>query len=122
MIAVDHSSYSLKAAEAGFALAQGLHAEVAVVCVVDKEKIPVDADLGHTPEENEESVREEAEKTIGQYIGNYAGVGKVSRFTPEGEPGQEIVRLAGEWGAEMIVLGTHGRSGLTRMLTGSVAE
>lgn len=39
-----------------------------------------------------------------------------------GDPAGEIVRIAGEEGAEMIVLGTHGRSGLTRMLMGSVAE
>jgi nucleotide-binding universal stress UspA family protein len=39
-----------------------------------------------------------------------------------GDPAGEIVRIAGEEGAEMIVLGTHGRSGMTRMLMGSVAE
>jgi nucleotide-binding universal stress UspA family protein len=39
-----------------------------------------------------------------------------------GDPAGEIVRLAGEEGAEMIVLGTHGRTGMTRLLMGSVAE
>ncbi|MEI6255934.1 MAG: universal stress protein [Planctomycetota bacterium] len=39
-----------------------------------------------------------------------------------GDPASEIVRIAAEEGAEMIVIGTHGRSGLTRMLMGSVAE
>ena len=39
-----------------------------------------------------------------------------------GDPAGEIVRIAGEEGAEMIVLGTHGRSGMARMLMGSVAE
>ena len=39
-----------------------------------------------------------------------------------GDPAGEIVRIAAEEGAEMIVLGTHGRSGMTRMLMGSVAE
>jgi len=39
-----------------------------------------------------------------------------------GDPAGEIVRIAGEEGAEMIVLGTHGRSGMSRMLMGSVAE
>jgi len=39
-----------------------------------------------------------------------------------GDPAGEIVRIAGEEGAEMIVLGTHGRTGMTRMLMGSVAE
>jgi len=39
-----------------------------------------------------------------------------------GDPAGEIVRIATEEGAELIVLGTHGRSGMTRMLMGSVAE
>jgi nucleotide-binding universal stress UspA family protein len=39
-----------------------------------------------------------------------------------GDPAGEIVRIAAEEGAEMIVLGTHGRTGVTRLLMGSVAE
>jgi len=39
-----------------------------------------------------------------------------------GDPASEIVRIADERKADMIVLGTHGRTGLTRMLMGSVAE
>jgi len=39
-----------------------------------------------------------------------------------GDPAGEIVRIAADEGAEMIVLGTHGRTGMTRLLMGSVAE
>ena len=39
-----------------------------------------------------------------------------------GDPAGEIVRLAGEENAEMIILGTHGRTGMLRLLMGSVAE
>jgi len=39
-----------------------------------------------------------------------------------GDPAGEIVRIAADEGAEMIVLGTHGRTGMTRILMGSVAE
>jgi nucleotide-binding universal stress UspA family protein len=39
-----------------------------------------------------------------------------------GDPAGEIVRIAAEEAADMIVLGTHGRSGISRMLMGSVAE
>ncbi len=39
-----------------------------------------------------------------------------------GDPAGEICRIAAEEGAEMIVLGTHGRTGLLRLLMGSVAE
>jgi len=39
-----------------------------------------------------------------------------------GDPASEIVRMAADESAEMIVLGTHGRTGMTRLLMGSVAE
>jgi universal stress protein A len=39
-----------------------------------------------------------------------------------GDPAAEIVRIAEEEKPEMIVMGTHGRTGLTRLLMGSVAE
>jgi nucleotide-binding universal stress UspA family protein len=39
-----------------------------------------------------------------------------------GEPATEIVRLAEEQSADLIVMGTHGRTGLKRLLMGSVAE
>ncbi len=40
----------------------------------------------------------------------------------EGDPGTEIVRLAREIHCDLIVMGTHGRTGLGRLLLGSVAE
>ena len=39
-----------------------------------------------------------------------------------GDPASSIVRLAAEEGVELIVMGTHGRTGLMRLLMGSVAE
>lgn len=39
-----------------------------------------------------------------------------------GEPHQEILQVATEHRAELIVMGTHGRRGIRRLLLGSVAE
>jgi nucleotide-binding universal stress UspA family protein len=39
-----------------------------------------------------------------------------------GDPIGQIVRLAEEEDVDMIVMGTHGRTGLTRLVMGSVAE
>jgi nucleotide-binding universal stress UspA family protein len=41
---------------------------------------------------------------------------------PEGDPATEIVGYATEAGADVIVLGTHGRTGVDRLVMGSVAE
>jgi universal stress protein E len=39
-----------------------------------------------------------------------------------GDPAREIAAEAEEWGADLVVLGTHGRRGASRLLLGSVAE
>lgn len=39
-----------------------------------------------------------------------------------GDPATEVVRLAHDEHVDMIVMGTHGRTGLSRLLMGSVAE
>jgi nucleotide-binding universal stress UspA family protein len=39
-----------------------------------------------------------------------------------GSANEEIVNLATDEGAELIIMGTHGRTGLNRMLLGSVAD
>jgi nucleotide-binding universal stress UspA family protein len=40
----------------------------------------------------------------------------------EGDPATEIVRYASDAGIDLIVMGTHGRSGMERLLVGSVTE
>jgi nucleotide-binding universal stress UspA family protein len=39
-----------------------------------------------------------------------------------GDPRKEVVEEAEEWGADLIVLGSHGRTGIKRLLMGSVSE
>jgi nucleotide-binding universal stress UspA family protein len=50
-----------------------------------------------------------------------AGVRVEARFT-EGVPSEEILRAARRQRADLIVIGTHGRTGLGRIFMGSVAE
>jgi len=42
--------------------------------------------------------------------------------TVEGRPSREIVRVARDQGVDCIVMGTHGRGGIDRLILGSVAE
>lgn len=46
----------------------------------------------------------------------------VFKFCEEGAPKKLIVETARTWEADLIVIASHGRSGLTRVLLGSVAE
>lgn len=122
IIAVDESAESMKAAHCGFELAHSLKASIAVLYVVDKGKEVVNADLGIMPQESMNALRDEAKTTIEQLIKMYDGIGEVLRFTPEGAPGDEILKIASEWGADCIVMGTHSRGKIEQLFAGSVME
>lgn len=44
------------------------------------------------------------------------------RLLREGDPGETILEVAKDEAADLIVMGSHGRSGLTRFLLGSVSD
>ena len=50
------------------------------------------------------------------------GIPEVTTHCKIGAPAQEIVKLAGELSADLIVMGTHGWTGFKHLLLGSVAE
>ena len=50
-----------------------------------------------------------------------AGVAVETRLVT-GIPSEDIVRLGQELPADLIIMGTHGRSGMSHLLLGSVAE
>ena len=122
LIAVDSSPHAMHAAKRGFALAHRLKATIALLFVVDRNKEVVNTDLGITPEQSETVLLKQAEETIEQLIKIYGGSEEVLRFTPEGFPRKEIINMAKEWEADLIVMGTHGRTGLANLMMGSVAD
>ena len=63
----------------------------------------------------------EAEREALDHIQAPQGV-SMDRMLLEGDAAYEILRIAKESEADLIVLGTHGRTGLGRFLLGSVAE
>jgi nucleotide-binding universal stress UspA family protein len=64
---------------------------------------------------SEELLAQAAEKLIS------AGF-KVTSSIVEGDPKSAILDMAEAWGADLIVVGSHGRTGLERFLIGSVSE
>lgn len=122
LIAVSSSPFSLKAAKVGFQLAHALDAEVALLYVIDRTKESVNIEAGPTREQSEMILLKEAQETIEQMIKMYNGAKQLYKFTPEGFPKEEILNTAKEWGADVIVMGTHGRTGPSHFFEGSIAE
>ncbi|MFC6942949.1 universal stress protein [Salinirubellus sp. GCM10025818] len=70
-----------------------------------------------------ESLREEGGAALDAAEEAVEGRGiPTDRRVLEGGPAREIVAYAERSGADLVVMGTHGRGGLNRILIGSVAE
>jgi nucleotide-binding universal stress UspA family protein len=70
------------------------------------------------------TVRQNHLRKLGDYVREFAGREKIDArpVLLEGETTREILRYATEVKADCIVIATHGRTGLQRLLLGSVAE
>jgi len=71
-----------------------------------------------------EELADQAKRHLDEWKGlaEATGVKGVETATAVGEPAHEIVAFAREQQSDLLVLGTHGRSGLSHALMGSVAE
>ena len=122
LIAIDDSPHSLNAAKKGFELAIGLIAQIGIAYIVDVRNQPIISEAGLVSDEQENILLLKANEVIDQLLKQYPTSGEVVRFTHEGFAKNEIVMIAKDWQADMIVMGTHGRSGLSYLLLGSVSE
>jgi nucleotide-binding universal stress UspA family protein len=67
--------------------------------------------------------REEHERVAASAAQELAAAGRaVESEVRVGDPAGEIVAVATEWDADLVAMGTHGRSGIQRILLGSVAR
>lgn len=75
--------------------------------------------VGEIYDEIEKSARAEIKKIS---IDETKGVEDIEHVILKGTPYEEIIRFAEDKEVDMIVLGTHGRKGIDRVLFGSTAE
>ena len=128
LIAVEDNIYSDQAVHYGLALAHKLQAEVALVHV---NEIPAATPYIADPMLNETSfimpemmnIQEDASNALFERIKNQAGENiNIYTYTKLGNPKTEILATAEECNADLIILGTHGRTGFDHFISGSVAE
>jgi len=120
LIAIDDGPTSEKVTSNGFQLGQQLNAEIALVSVVDTTTLMTDG--GVTPGELADIIKNDFKKSQQLLVEKVFKDYKVWTFVEKGKPFEAILKVAEEWEADLIVLGTHGRTGLSHLLMGSVAE
>lgn len=122
----DFSELSLHGLQYARAFADSFKAELHVLHVVDEAYQywmamgPNSLPIGPTPDEIAKGAKEELDKFVGKNLAGFTA--PMKSLILVGRPFLEIIRYAREKEIDLIVIGTHGRSGLRHVLLGSVAE
>ncbi len=121
---VDFSECSEHALDYALALAQLFEAELVLLHVVELPFLPSYSmagvpDLSLPVEQLEETGRQRMEKMLEECRESYP---RVEADIRTGAPFVEVIDFARENEMDLVVMGTHGRSGLKELLIGSVAE
>jgi nucleotide-binding universal stress UspA family protein len=125
LVPTDFSKYSENAVRYAVAFAEKFGAELHVLHVVQDLALFIPEAVLITPmvtpplEQFKAAARAALDKVIKEM--NLTGL-KVETEVAQGVPFNEIVRTAREKDVDLIVMGTHGHTGLAHMLLGSVAE
>ena len=120
LIPIDGSPQSAHAVE--FAITEWPNAELTLLHVIN----PASAGYGPSAgvpsgaEEWYENAKADAETLLAE--STPGGAAAASTMTEVGRPAQTIVEVADEAGFDHIVMGSHGRTGVSRIILGSVAE
>ena len=126
LIAIDGSDFSQAALKSLLARPWPPNTEVKVMHVVEPPSLLIGREMGGYDPEIEivwKALREQAKDLVEKAAEKLRGVKfNVSTELVEGDPKSQIIDTANEWRADMIVLGSHGRTGLNRFLMGSVSQ
>lgn len=128
LVAVAQDELAGRAVETATGLAGALGAQLAVVHVVDLAVSgmaaagPMEAGAGPVATQALVEEQEASGRALLDEIAGRLPSGVAETILRIGTPAGEVVATAREWGAELIVVGTHGRGGLERLMLGSVAE
>ena len=124
---IDGSATSTRALEAALRFASGSGAELLALYVVDVPVIGSEAP-GYDPNLVRDALFEQGARVVDEAIekmkaAGVTGTQRVVETNPlRDDIAHTILRVAEEWPADLIVMGTHGRRGFQRLMLGSVAE
>lgn len=123
LFATDFSKGSENAFSYAFSLARKYGARLDVIHVVQEMLDMTGFYIPHiSVEVIEREMEEAAEKKIKDFCKDKIKGVEYEAHLKRGVPFKEIIETAGAVGADVIVMGTHGRSGVDHVLFGSTAE
>lgn len=128
LIATDDTECSKKALHHGYNLAKNMESSVALIHVIEPASptnYGADPLMGQQPiivPETTEIQEENSKRLLDEISKEFHDVKEVFTFTRIGTPKQEILTVASEWAADLIIMGTHGRTGFDHFISGSVSE
>jgi nucleotide-binding universal stress UspA family protein len=129
VVPLDGSALAEQALEPAMTVARHQEAELTFMRapVVETLAVPVTEPLGgvglYWPEEGLDASREACQEYLDAVAGKHRGEGVPLRVeVGEGRPDEAILAVSDEVGADLIVMSTHGYSGVTRWVLGSVTE
>ncbi len=123
LVPVDFSDFSDRALQYGREMCRKFGAELHLLHVLEVQVTPQFTMGLAVPQRNEESAdaaREKLQRLSGEAEDDQ--IGPVICETAHGRPADKIVQYANDHGIDVIAIGTHGRTGLSHVLVGSVAE
>lgn len=118
LVPVDFSEHANQALTYAITVAQKLQARITLLHVI---YMPPMAGANLTTQMT--AINEAAKKAVDACVKRVQEAGvEVKSLVCQGIPWQEIVHKASDSGADLIIMGTHGRTGLSHVFLGSVAE
>jgi universal stress protein A len=124
LVAVDFSDPSIRAVQVARDIGKRLNAKLDIVHFVPMRVVDMGMEGGvDFIEEMHQSELAESRIRLEKFIKEQTMADdEVEQHLRSGEPTVEVSPMALEIGADIIVIGTHGRTGLKHLLMGSVAE
>lgn len=123
LISIDDSDCSYQAAKVGFKLAKELDAEVLLLYVIDEKYLIANPEFRTSYVDIFNLHLEQAENITKQIVADLGeGCVKITVETPRSSPQSSIIEWADTWGADLIVIGTHGKSELAKIFMGSTSQ
>jgi nucleotide-binding universal stress UspA family protein len=120
LVATDASPASAGAERAGIELAARFGASLILLSVIDPSRLRLPGGLFHT---RVDQVRTKRESTVAKIVEDAREKGVSAHFLVwEGDPGASVIEAAEAEGADVIVVGSHDRGPVGRLLLGSVSS